>query len=98
MTPIELDSSPSRYHSYSIYRVDEAIRGGHSSVLKGMSVLDVMKALMGFEVQIWEEYVTQAHARIGLVDEINPVAKRLLEEIAADEEDARRGSQASGSD
>jgi len=55
------------------------------SVLNGMSVLDAMKALMGYEDQVGEEYVTQAHARIDSVGEIDLVARRLLEDIAADE-------------
>jgi len=45
-----------------------------------MSVLSAVK-----EIHIGEEYVMQAHARIGSVDEIDPVAKRLLEDIATDE-------------
>ena len=55
------------------------------SVLNGMPVLDAMKTLIQYEDQIGEEYVTHAHARIESLDEVDLVAKRLLEDIAADE-------------
>lgn len=55
------------------------------TVLKGVSIIDAMKALMRCEVRVREEHITEAHARIGSVDEIDSVAKRLLEDIAADE-------------
>ena len=45
-----------------------------------MSVLSAVK-----EIHIGEEYVMQAHARIGSVYEIDAVAKRPLEDAAADE-------------
>ena len=60
-------------------------RSMKESLLKEMSVLSAMKALMGYEIHVGEEYVMQAHARIGSADEIDAVAKRLLEDIAADE-------------
>lgn len=60
-------------------------RAMKESVLKGMPVLNAMKALVEYEEKVGEEYVTQAHARIESVDEMDPVARRLLEDIAADE-------------
>ena len=47
-------------------------RSMKQSVLKGKPVLDAMKALIGYEFQVGEEYVMQTHARIGSVDEIDP--------------------------
>ena len=54
------------------------------NVLEGMPVLDAMKALVQYEDQVGEEYVTQAHAQLEAVSGVDVVAKRLLEDIAAD--------------
>ena len=63
----------------------ESARSLRERVLKGMSVLDAMRALMEYEVQVGEEYVMHAHTRIGSVEAVDVVARRLLEDIAADE-------------
>ena len=63
----------------------ESARSMKENVLTGMSVLEAMKALMRYEDQVGEEYVTQAHARVESVSGIDLVAKRLLEDIGADE-------------
>ncbi len=63
----------------------ESARSIRTNVLKGMSLYDAIKALVEYEIQVGEEYVTQAHARIGSVGELDSVAKRLLDDIAADE-------------
>ena len=55
------------------------------NVLGGMSILDAMKALVRYEDQVGEEYVMQAHAHLEAISGIDVVAKRLLEDIAADE-------------
>ena len=54
-------------------------------VLAGMSVLDAMRVLIQYEGDVGEEYVTQAHARINALNETDVVLKRLLEDIAAEE-------------
>jgi len=54
-------------------------------VLEGMPILDAMKALVQYEDQVGEEYVIQAHAQLEAAGVVDVVAKRLLEDIAADE-------------
>jgi hypothetical protein len=63
----------------------EAALSMKEKVLAGMSVLDVMKALVQYEGDVGEEYVTQAHARIHALSETDLVLKKLLEDIAAEE-------------
>lgn len=55
------------------------------NVLAGMSVLEAMRALIQYEGDVGEEYVTQAHTRINALNETDLVVKRLLEDIAAQE-------------
>ena len=54
-------------------------------VLAGMSVLDAMRVLIQYEGDVGEEYVIHAHARINALNETDLVLKRLLEDIAAEE-------------
>jgi hypothetical protein len=63
----------------------EAAVSMKEKVLAGMSVLDAMRALVQYEADVGEEYVTQAHARINALTETDLVLKRLLEDTAADE-------------
>ena len=61
------------------------VRSAKEEVSGGAPIPDIARKLVDFEASASEEYLTEIHAGVRALVEVNPAVKRILEEIAHDE-------------
>jgi rubrerythrin len=61
------------------------VRSAKGEVSGGAPILDVVRKLVDFEASASEEYLTEMHAGVRALVEVNPAVKRILQGIAQDE-------------
>jgi len=66
-------------------RASESSRSVKEEVSRGIPIMEAVNSLIDFEKDLSEEYVTEMHSTLNALVEVNPAAKRILEDIAADE-------------
>ena len=62
------------------------IRSVRDGLQNGMSVLEALQSILKDEKAIGEEYLTLLHSKVRLVEEDDPALRRILGDIASDEE------------
>ena len=62
------------------------IRSVKDGLKNGMSVLEALQRILKDEKAIGEEYLTLLHSKVRLVEEDDPALRRILGDIASDEE------------
>jgi rubrerythrin len=61
------------------------VRSAKDEASQGKAISEIARKLLDFEQSASEEYLTEMHAGIRALIEINPAVKRILEGIAHDE-------------
>jgi len=62
------------------------IRSIRDRLKNGMSLLEALQSILKDEKAIGEEYLTLLHSKVRLVEEDDPALRRILGDIASDEE------------
>jgi rubrerythrin len=61
------------------------VRSAKEDVSEGAPILDIARKLINFEESASEEYLTEIHAGVRALLEVNPAVKKFLQGIAQDE-------------
>jgi len=61
------------------------VRSAKEEVSGGAPILEIARKLVDFEESASEEYLTEMHAGVRALVELNPAVKRILQKIANDE-------------